>query len=120
MKILVVDDDFFIRYVLTTELKYMGYEVSIAGNGSEALSMMQSEDVDFVITDFKMPYMNGIELTRAIRRNNRHQHPPILMISGTLCDDLKNEALTAGVNGFIGKPFTMDFLHQQIDSLHVL
>lgn len=100
--ILVVDDDPQIIRMLRTSLQASGYRVHTSLNGAAALEQIQSEMPDLVITDISMPHMDGIELTKAIRR---HSLVPIIVLSVRNTDDSKVTALDEGADDYVTKPF---------------
>jgi len=103
MRILVVDDERQITRVLRTSLESHGYQVAIAGDGLEALRIFETFHPDLVITDLSMPNMDGVELTRAIRRL---AETPIIVLSVREQDLTKVAALDAGANDYVTKPFS--------------
>jgi two-component system, chemotaxis family, chemotaxis protein CheY len=118
LKILVADDSITIRRIIINALKTIGYlGVVEASNGKEALQKVETDSIDFLITDWNMPEMNGLDLTREIRKNPRSATMPILMITtrGTESDVI--DALQARVNSYIVKPFTTQELKQKIDEI---
>ena len=118
MKFLVVDDSPTIRRIITNALKGLGHsEVVEAGDGVEALSKLQEAPVDFVITDWNMPNMPGLELTQAIRKDGSLDSLPILMVTTRGAKEDVVAALSAKVNNYIVKPFTPDVLKEKIDSI---
>jgi len=104
MRILIVDDERQITRVLRTSLQSSGYDVSVANNGLEAFEMFQSVSPDLIITDLAMPEMNGIELTRAVRRISEI---PILVLSVREQETMKVAALDEGADDYVTKPFSM-------------
>jgi len=118
MKILVVDDSITIRRIIINALKTIGQsDVVEAGNGKDALAKIAGNTVDFVITDWNMPEMNGLEFTKAVRSDATTAELPILMITtrGTEADVI--EALQARVNSYIVKPFTPQELKEKMDEV---
>ncbi len=118
MKFLVVDDSPTMRRIVINALKSFGWtEVTQAGDGEEALEQLRSEMVDFVITDWNMPVMTGLELTKAIRADAQFKHLPILMVTtrGLKTDII--DALKAKVNNYVVKPFTPPVLKEKIDAV---
>ncbi len=107
-KILIVDDELNMRLVLSAMLKKEGYEISAASNGKEALQILQSNKFAVVITDLKMPDVDGMELL--IRIAERHPEIPVIMITahGTIATAV--EALKKGAFDYITKPFDLDDL----------
>lgn len=118
MKFLVVDDSITIRRIITNTLKTIGHnDVAEAINGKDALDKLASDRIDFVITDWNMPEMNGLDFTKEVRSNAKTADLPILMITtrGTEADVI--EALQARVNSYIVKPFTPQELKDKIDEV---
>lgn len=109
-KILIVEDDFDTRYVLSLILKSEGYEVLTAADGECAAALATGERFDLIITDISMPRLNGIEMTRKIRHNKEIASTPILAI--TAYGELTAErALAAGASACARKPLEFnDFL----------
>ncbi len=104
MRILVVDDERQITRVLRTSLQSSGYEVDVAHDGLEALALFQQSPPDLMITDLGMPEMDGIELTREVRRIS---DTPILVLSVREAERQKVAALDSGADDYITKPFSM-------------
>jgi two-component system KDP operon response regulator KdpE len=104
MKILIVDDERQITRVLRTSLQSNGYEVSVAGNGLEAFDIFEATNPDLIITDLSMPEMDGLELTRAVRRLAA---TPIIVLSVRGQETMKVAALDAGADDYVTKPFSM-------------
>ncbi len=102
-KILVVDDDPAMRRVLVKILQNANYEVMVAADGREALEFMRKECPRFVITDWDMPVLNGIELCQELRKNEQLHYVYIVMLTGSYKDGLV-EGLTCGADDFITKP----------------
>jgi two-component system, chemotaxis family, chemotaxis protein CheY len=118
LKFLIVDDSITIRRIIINALKTVGYlNVVEASNGKEALVKLEAENIDFLITDWNMPEMNGLDLTKEIRKNPTSMQLPILMITtrGTEADVI--DALQARVNSYIVKPFTPQELKTKIDEI---
>lgn len=104
MKILVVDDERQIARVLRTSLESYGYEVAVAENGVKAIEVMKHFSPDLVITDLSMPEMDGVELTRELRRTS---DLPIIVLSVREQDASKVLALDSGADDYVTKPFSM-------------
>ena len=104
MRILIVDDERQITRVLRTSLQSSGYEVSVATNGLEAFELFKTLSPDLIITDLAMPEMDGIELTRAIRRLSE---TPIIVLSVREQETMKVAALDEGADDYMTKPFSM-------------
>jgi two-component system chemotaxis response regulator CheY len=117
-KFLVVDDSLTMRRIVINALKAQGYErVAEATDGKDAVARLMSEGADFVITDWNMPEMNGLELSKWIRSNSQFENLPILMITTRGNKDDVIEALKVRVNNYIVKPFTPQGLKEKIESI---
>ena len=99
--ILVVDDDPDLREFLRLMLTSMGFEVTSAANGREALDDLEGHDPDLILLDMKMPVMNGWEFCRALE--GRDTHPPIVVL--TAAPDPAGRAAEVHADGWLGKPF---------------
>ncbi len=99
--ILVVDDDPDLREFLRLMLTSLGFEVTSAANGQEALDDMEGHDPDLILLDMKMPVMNGWEFCRALE--GRDTHPPIVVL--TAAPDPAGRAAEVHADGWLGKPF---------------
>jgi diguanylate cyclase (GGDEF)-like protein len=102
-KILIADDDPAMRRILVKILQNANYEVLAAADGREALDLMRSECARFVVTDWDMPVLNGVELCQALRRNEDSHYVYIVMLTGSYKDSLV-EGLGCGADDFITKP----------------
>jgi len=105
--ILVVDDEAQIARVLKTTLSSRGYAIRTASDGDDALQVMKSWTPDLVITDLRMPNMNGVELCRHLRAKSAI---PIIVLSVRNEERTKVEALDAGADDYVTKPFSVDEL----------
>jgi two-component system chemotaxis response regulator CheY len=118
VKFLVVDDSLTMRRIVINALKSLGYEnVAEAGDGKEAVTKLVAEGAGFIITDWNMPEMNGLELTRWVRSNAQYEGLPILMITTRGNKDDVIEAMRARVNNYIVKPFTPQGLKEKIEQV---
>lgn len=118
MKFLVVDDSPTMRRIVINALKTFGYsDVVEAGDGQEALDQLSKNKVDFVITDWNMPNMSGLDLTKAIRSNDNTKSLPILMVTTRGLKQDIIEALKAKVNNYVVKPFTPQVLKEKLDAI---
>ena len=116
MKILVVDDFSTMRRIIKNILKEIGYvNVDEADDGSTALEKLKGGGFDFVVTDWNMPNMPGIDLLRAIRLDPALKHTPVLMVTAEAAKENVVIAVQAGVNNYIVKPFTAAALKERID-----
>ena len=114
-KLLIVDDNDGIRDLLTRILEERGYKTCSARNGNEGLRNFHLERPDMVVTDLKMPGMNGYELSRIVKEESS---VPIVMITGYGLEAVDEaEAYCAGVYAFLRKPFDVDVLLAQVSAL---
>lgn len=114
MKILVVDDCKTTRKLLGFYLREKGYEVVYAENGLEAMEKLGRENINLVMTDLNMPYMDGLELTRSMKTEPSLRHIPVLMVTTEGDDDERQSALEAGANGYLVKPVNADMITSNI------
>lgn len=115
MKFLVVDDSPTMRRIVINAMKSFGIDDIVeAEDGQDALSKLQTHNIDFVITDWNMPNMTGLELTRTLRSSDKWRNLPILMVTTRGLKQDIIEALQAKVNNYIVKPFTPQVLKEKI------
>ena len=118
MKILVVDDFSTMRRIIKNLLRDLGFtNIQEADDGNTALPMLQNGDFDFVVTDWNMPGMQGIDLLREIRKDDNLAHLPELMVTAEAKREQIIMAAQAGVNGYIVKPFTAVTLKEKLDKI---
>ncbi|ABO23253.1 MULTISPECIES: chemotaxis response regulator CheY [Shewanella] len=118
MKILVVDDFSTMRRIIKNLLRDLGFNnTQEADDGSTALPMLQKGDFDFVVTDWNMPGMQGIDLLKAIRADDNLKHIPVLMVTAEAKREQIIAAAQAGVNGYVVKPFTAATLKEKLDKI---
>ena len=118
MKILVVDDFSTMRRIIKNLLKDLGFtSIQEADDGNTALPMLQQGTFDFVVTDWNMPGMQGIDLLRAIRADDNLKHLPVLMVTAEAKKEQIVAAAQAGVNGYVVKPFTAATLKQKLEKI---
>jgi len=118
MKILVVDDFSTMRRIIKNLLRDLGFNnTQEADDGSTALPMLQRGDFDFVVTDWNMPGMQGIDLLKAIRADDELKHLPVLMVTAEAKREQIIAAAQAGVNGYVVKPFTAATLKEKLDKI---
>ncbi|MBW4047899.1 MAG: response regulator [Proteobacteria bacterium] len=108
--VLVVDDSITVRRVTQRFLSRNGYVVVLAKDGLDALEQLQGALPDVVLTDIEMPRMDGFDLTRNIRADERTRHLPVIMITSRIADKHRNYAQELGVNHYLGKPYSEDEL----------
>jgi len=114
-KFLVVDDYLSMRRMVKSVLNDLGYSnVTEADDGSTALPLLRDGEFDFLITDWNMPGMAGLDLLKAVRANERLAKLPVLMVTAEAKREQIVEAVQAGVNGYIIKPFTAEVLKEKL------
>jgi two-component system chemotaxis response regulator CheY len=116
MKILIVDDFPTMRRIIKNLLNDLGFNNIIeADDGTTALPMLQTGSFDYLITDWNMPKMSGIDLLRAVRADSKLSTIPVLLVTAEAKREQIIEAAQAGVNGYIIKPFTAETLKEKLD-----
>jgi two-component system chemotaxis response regulator CheY len=119
MKVLVVDDSSTMRRIIVNTLSRLGYKDTVQGaDGVEAWEAMQANpDIGVVITDWNMPNMNGLELVKKIRAEEKYVDIPIIMVTTEGGKAEVITALKAGVNNYIVKPFTPQVLKEKLQAV---
>ena len=118
MKILIVDDFSTMRRIIKNLLRDLGFNnTQEADDGSTALPMLQKSEFDFVVTDWNMPGMQGIDLLKAIRADDSLKHLPVLMVTAEAKREQIIAAAQAGVNGYVVRPFTAAALKEKVDKI---
>ena len=120
MNILVVDDFSTMRRIVTNVLRQLGFDnIFEAEDGQKALQIFESEKIDFVITDWNMPQMSGLDLLKAIRANENEDSAkiPVLMVTAEALQENIMAAAQAGVNNYIIKPFDANTLAEKINKI---
>jgi len=118
MRALVVDDSSAMRALLRMTLKKRGFEVAEAKHGREALAVLAANgEFDLILIDWNMPEMNGLELLQHIRSEPRHNQTQVMMVTTETGMDQMSEALSAGANDYIMKPFTFDVVADKLQLL---
>ena len=118
IKILVVDDFSTMRRIIKNLLRDLGFNnVVEADDGKTALPILQQGGVQFLVTDWNMPGMTGIDLVRAVRADPKLAGTPILMVTAEAKREQIIAAAQAGVNGYVIKPFTAAVLKEKIDKI---
>ena len=114
-KILVVDDMVTMRRIVKNILKQLGFaNLEEAENGQEALQKLRADTYGFVVSDWNMPVMTGIDMLRAIRADEKLKATPVLMVTAEAQQSNLVEAVQAGVSNYIVKPFTAETLQEKI------
>ena len=118
MKILIVDDFSTMRRIIKNLLRDLGFEnVQEADDGVSALPMLKDGDFEFLITDWNMPGMTGIDLLKSVRADEKLSTLPVLLVTAEAKKEQIVEAAQAGVNGYIVKPFTAGTLKEKLDKI---
>jgi two-component system chemotaxis response regulator CheY len=115
MKVLVVDDFSTMRRIVKNTLRQIGFtQIEEAEDGQKAFDRLMSEKFDFVVSDWNMPNMTGIDLLRKVRAEPTLKHLPFLMVTAEAKQENVVEAIKAGVSNYIVKPFTVATLQEKI------
>jgi two-component system chemotaxis response regulator CheY len=118
MRFLVVDDYSTMRRIIKNLLQDLGYtNIVEADDGKTALPVLQGGNVDFVITDWNMPQMPGLDLLKQIRADAKLAKLPVLMVTAEAKREQIVEAVQAGVSGYVVKPFTAEVLKQKLEKI---
>jgi CheY-like chemotaxis protein len=111
-RVLVVDDEPFVREVLSRFLSERGYQVDVAEDGQAALALIRTDAPDIVLLDLKMPRLGGLELLRILRDDGAEL--AVITISGHADEDTARESLDLGAADFINKPFDLEYLETSL------
>jgi len=118
MNVLVVDDFATMRKIIKNLLHELGFtNITEADDGTTALPMLKKYEFDFLVTDWIMPRMQGIDLVKEIRKDPNLSSLPVLMVTAEAKREHIVEAAKAGVNGYVVKPFTTQLLKKKIDMI---
>jgi len=118
MKILIVDDFSTMRRIIKNLLRDLGFNNTVeADDGITALPILQAGGIDFLVTDWNMPGMQGIDLLKTVRADEKLATLPVLMVTAETKREQIIEAAQAGVNGYIVKPFTAATLKEKIEKI---
>lgn len=118
IKILIVDDFSTMRRIVKNILKQIGYtDIDEAEDGNGALVKLRQDKYDLVVSDWNMPNMSGLDLLKAIRADNGLNGIPVLMVTAEAKKENVVEAIKAGVNNYVVKPFTAEVLKEKIEKI---
>ncbi len=118
MRIMVVDDFSTMRRIIKNILKQIGYtELEEAEDGEHALSKVREKPVKFIISDWNMPKMDGLELLKNVRNDSQLKEIPFLMVTAESEKENIMAAVGAGVSNYIVKPFTAEILKEKMDKV---
>jgi len=118
LKVLVVDDSATMRRIVVNTLKRIGYDDVVEGeDGADAYAKLESESgINFILTDWNMPNMSGLEFVTQVRMSQFKDLPILMITTRSIKDDIV-EAMKAGVNSYIVKPFTPQTLKEKMDQV---
>ena len=114
MRILVVEDDQIIREGISEYLSEFGYDIIQAKDGQEALKYFNNNEINLVILDIQIPFLNGLEVLKEIRKKSKL---PVLMLTAFNDEEYKINAFSSLADGYMEKPFSLPVLKVRIDSL---
>jgi two-component system chemotaxis response regulator CheY len=118
MRVLVVDDFSTMRKIIKNILRQIGFtNIVEADDGSTAWETLNKDNIDFIVSDWNMPIMSGIELLRKVRGSEEYADLPFLMVTAEAQQENIIEAVQAKVSNYIVKPFTPETLGQKIDKI---
>jgi two-component system chemotaxis response regulator CheY len=117
--VLVVDDSAMMRKIVMKNVKEAGFEVSFveAGDGTEGLEKFQAGGIDVILTDWNMPNMDGVTMVKEIRKLDPSKSVPIVMVTTEGSADKVTEAVLAGANNYLAKPFTPERLKEKLGKI---
>ncbi len=117
IRALIVDDSSVMRKIIERALRQAGLEALVvheAGNGTEGLELLKAKPVDLILSDINMPSMDGLEFLRQIRAQNLAPGVPVVMITTESSEEHVKQAIQAGAQGYIRKPFTADQVKERV------
>jgi len=118
MRVLIVDDFSTMRRIIKNIMRQLGYNNIVeAYDGTTAWEVLNKDKIDFIISDWNMPKMTGIELLRKVRSSEEFADMPFLMVTAEAQQENIIEAVQAKVSNYIVKPFTAETLGQKIDKI---
>ena len=118
LRFLVVDDFSTMRRIVKNFLNDLGYtSIEEADDGKTALPILQQGNIDFLVTDWNMPGMPGLDLLKAVRADPKLSKLPVLLVTAEAKREQIVEAAQAGVNGYVVKPFTAQTLKEKIEKI---
>lgn len=115
MHALVVDDSSVIRMLLTAYLQHLGFDVTVAVNGRDGLERLRAmAKADVVLVDWNMPELDGLDFIRAVRSSAEYDGLPMMMVTTNTDLSRVSEALSAGANEYVMKPFTREMIREKL------
>jgi two-component system OmpR family response regulator len=116
-RVLVVDDEPSIVDIVTTALRYEGYDVAEARTGTRAIALLVTFDPHLIVLDWMLPDLDGIEVTRVVRRQRSSKQTAILFLTARRSTEDKVLALTGGGDDYLTKPFSLEELVARTEAL---
>jgi len=113
--VLIVDDNEYLREIFSSILRFSGYEIVEAESGAEAIEKAAAAKPHLILLDLALPDMNGIDVARSIKRNQRSAHIPIIVCSAFSTGEEKEDSLSAGVVDYLQKPISSQVLKAKIE-----
>ncbi|NWH03489.1 response regulator [Desulfobacter latus] len=118
IKILIIDDFATMRRILKNILKQLGFKNLVeADDGTTALSVLESQKIDLIISDWNMPKMTGLELLKKVRASSEYKKTPFLMVTAEAQKQNVIEAVQAGVSNYVVKPFTAEAISDKLKKI---
>jgi two-component system, chemotaxis family, chemotaxis protein CheY len=118
MKIMVVDDFSTMRRIVKNVLKQLGFDnIEEAEDGAQALAKLKNGGFEFMVSDWNMPNMDGLDLLKAVRKDPALKDLPVLMVTAEAEKDKVVTAIQAGVNNYVVKPFTAEVFKEKMDRI---
>src|ERR1700691_1629240 len=117
VRILIVDDSTVMRKIVERSLRHGGLEITKvyeAGSGTEGLEVLKANQVDLILSDINMPSMDGLEFLRQLRAQNLAPGVPVVMITTESSEEHVKQAILAGAEGYIRKPFTAEQVKERV------
>ena len=117
IRTLIVDDSSVMRKIVERALRQAGLDLMVvheAGSGTEGLDLLRSKQVDLILSDINMPSMDGLEFLRQVRAQNLAPGVPVVMITTESSEEHVKQAILAGAQGYIRKPFTAEQVKERV------
>ena len=117
IRALIVDDSSVMRKIVERSLRQAGLELLVvheAGSGTEGLDLLKAKQVDLILSDINMPSMDGLEFLRQLRAQNLAPGVPVVMITTESSEEHVKQAILAGAQGYIRKPFTAEQVKERV------
>jgi two-component system, chemotaxis family, chemotaxis protein CheY len=117
IRTLIVDDSSVMRKIVERSLRQAGIDTLVvheAGSGTEGLALLKARQVDLILSDINMPTMDGLEFLRQLRAQNLAPGVPVIMITTESSEEHVKQAIQAGAQGYIRKPFTSDQVKERV------